>query len=436
MVEFNSRQAAAQRRETILRYLERRQLYPFQVPTEPSDDLRLLVVIPCFDEPDINVTINSLASCDYPGCEVEALVVINGPEGMSAAARENNLGAVQQIAAWGAGPGRGLPEWLRVFAIRHENLPVERAGVGLARKLGMDEAVARVSRTPQADGLIISLDADCEVASNYLAQINEKFSAHPGCPGMSIYYEHAVPGHDNNPLHAAIIDYELHLRCYVAGQRLARFPYAFHTVGSAMVCRASSYAEQGGMNRRQGGEDFYFIQKLAALSGYRALNSTTVYPAARISNRVPFGTGPAMQNLLNTAGLQETFSPEIYAELQAFCSLVLDCPPDRFMSDTEHLPETLQAFLQQQEFASRFVEIQRNVANAANFRKRIFRWFNAFRFLKFAQFASRESHPKVPVADAAPRISKLAGVPDTPDSAGNMGWLSIFRNLDRHANSA
>ena len=435
MVEFNSRQAAAQRRETILRYLERRQLYPFQVRTEPSDDLRLLVVIPCFDEPDINVTINSVARCDYPGCEVEALVVINGPEGMSAAARDNNLGVVQQITGWGAGPGRELAEWLRVFAIRHENLPVERAGVGLARKLGMDEAVARVGRTSQADGLIISLDADCEVASNYLVQINEKFSDHPGCPGMSIYYEHAVPGHHNNPLHAAIIDYELHLRCYVAGQRLARFPYAFHTVGSAMACRASSYAEQGGMNRRQGGEDFYFIQKLAALSGYRALNSTTVYPAARLSNRVPFGTGPAMQNLLNAAESQETFSPEVYAELQAFCRLVLDSPPDRLMSGTEYLPETLQAFLQQQEFPARLAEIQSNVASAANFRKRVFRWFNAFRFLKFAQFASRESHPKVPVADAALQIARMAGICEARDSASNTEWLEIYRRLDRHADS-
>jgi hypothetical protein len=41
-----------------------------------------------------------------------------------------------------------------------------------------------------------------------------------------------------------------------------RFSYAYHTVGSAMAVKAYQYVKVGGMNRRQAGEDFYFIQKL------------------------------------------------------------------------------------------------------------------------------------------------------------------------------
>ena len=433
MVAFNSRRAIEQRHAAIRQYLGRRQLYPFQIDTEPSDDLGFLVVIPCFDEPDLNRTIASLARCDAPDRDVEILVVVNGPEGMIGEARANNLRVLRQVADWGNDSTGRLPAWLRIVGLRHEHLQKEYAGVGLARKIGMDEAVGRIGKTQKADGVIVSLDADCEVARNYLQQINKKFSEHPDCPGMSIYFEHSLPAVESDAMRAAIIDYELHLRCYIAGQRMARFPYAFHSVGSAMACRGSSYAEQGGMNRRQGGEDFYFIQKLVALGGYRALNSTTVFPAARLSDRVPFGTGPAIQSYLNADGPFKTFSPEIFRELGEFCKMVLDGPPGQVARQVEQLPSALKEFLQEQEFMGRLAEIQRNVAGTANFRKRVFRWFNAFRFLKFAQFSSREYHPKVTVRNAAIQIANMSGVPDLPNSADNETWLSIYRSLDRQA---
>ena len=434
MVEFSSRLVTEQRRAAIRKYLERRQLYPFQVATEPAANMGLSVVIPCFDEPDISRTVSSLAHCQAPGCDVEILVVINGPEGMNEKARANNARALHRIAAWEAGSAERLPAWLRVFGLQHDQLAADQSGVGLARKIGMDEAVDRIRRTQHADGVIVSLDADCEVAGDYLWQINKEFSDHPDCPGVSIYYEHPLPGGESDPLYEAIIDYELHLRCYIAGQRVARFPYAFHTVGSAMACRGSSYAKQGGMNRRKGGEDFYFIQKLVALGGYRALNYTTVYPAARLSDRVPFGTGAAMQNSLNTDGSLKTFSPAIFRELGEFCTLVLDTQPSKMARQAEQLPAAMKEFLQQQKFSDRLAEIQRNVAGATNFRKRVFGWFNAFRFLKFAQFASREHHPKIPIGDAAMQISKLVGLSDLPSSADKKAWLSIYRRLDKHSN--
>ncbi|MDH3509322.1 MAG: hypothetical protein OER85_00535 [Gammaproteobacteria bacterium] len=431
MVEFNSRAATQQRNAAIRQYLERRQLYPFQVATKPSDELGLLVVIPCFDEPDISRTLGSLARCEAPGCDVEILVVVNGPDAMAEKARANNSRALREVADWRSGVAGDLPDWLRLFALRSEQLPVDQAGVGLARKIGMDEAVGRIGQTHRAHGVIVSLDADCEVARNYLCEINKEFVAHPDSPGASIYYEHRLMNADSDALRAAIIDYELHLRCYVAGQRAARFPYAFHTVGSAMACRGSSYAEQGGMNRRQGGEDFYFIQKLVALGDYRALNSTTVYPAARLSNRVPFGTGSALQNSLDAGGALATFSPQIFRELEAFCTLVLFASPSHMLEKAEQLPVALKEFLRQQDFSDRLAEIQKNVAGPANFRKRVFRWFNAFRFLKFAQFASRKYHPKIPVGDAAIQIANFSGISDLPGSADNKTLLTVYRRLDR-----
>ncbi len=51
------------------------------------------------------------------------------------------------------------------------------------------------------------------------------------------------------------------------------------------------------MNRRQAGEDFYFIQKLVPAGGYFNLNLTTVFPSPRISSRVPFGTGVTISRM-------------------------------------------------------------------------------------------------------------------------------------------
>lgn len=422
-----------QRREAIRRYFERRQLYPFQLATKPSGDPHLFVVIPCFDEPDIDRVMDSLARCADPGCEVEIIVVVNGPMNMRDSARGRNARAAERLAAWECKNGAGLPAWMRIFCIRHEDLPARQAGVGVARKIGMDEAVFRSCGTRSADGVIISVDADCVVAKNYLYEINKAFSEYPRCPGMSIHYEHDLHNSQSVVLREAITEYELHLRCHVTGQRVARFPYAFHTIGSAMAFRASSYVAQGGMNLRQGGEDFYFIQKLVALGGYRTLTSTVVFPAARLSHRVPFGTGPAIKHRLDTGVPLETYATEIYRELEIFCTQLRDLSPDRFVDQQGSLPGTLQCFLQQQGFAERLQEIRSNVASSQNFRKRVFRWFNAFRFLKFAQFASRKDHPRIPVVLAARQIAESADISSLPDSANSSEWLRIYRQFERRS---
>ena len=260
-----------------------------------------------------------------------------------------------------------MPDWLRSYAIEHNALPAAQAGVGLARKIGMDEAAARIVTASHGTGVIACLDADCSVAPNYLARLYEEFVEHPGCPGVSIYFEHPGLFDADDPLHRAMIDYELHLRYYVAGQRLAGFPYAFHTVGSALACSAAAYVAQGGMNLRQGGEDFYFAQKLIAAGDYRALNNTTVYPGVRQSARVPFGTGPALRRALETGVGLETFAPQIFRDLAAFCAVLAEATPATLPNLVVGLPPVLRQFLDDQRFSQRLVEISANVASDSKF---------------------------------------------------------------------
>ena len=66
MTIFDSTVAIGRRRAAINQYLERRQLYPFQIDAEPSPNLSLSIVIPCFNETDVGRVLASLSKCDPP----------------------------------------------------------------------------------------------------------------------------------------------------------------------------------------------------------------------------------------------------------------------------------------------------------------------------------------------------------------------------------
>ena len=413
----------------IERYLTRHRLYPPQLEDEPSVDLGLAVVIPCYAEPAIDATLESLAACTLPDCAVEIIVVINSPEAGSPEVHAANQRSRSEVEKWNhnfaAGP-------LRYRVLNFPSLPSRHAGVGLARKLGMDEAVARFARTPAANGFIVSLDADCTVDSAYLQAIVNHFTKHPACPGASIYFEHRLEQAENPIWRRAIANYELHLRYYVAGMRMAEFPYAFHTVGSAMAFRAETYARQGGMNRRKAGEDFYFIQKLAALGGYANIVSTTVYPAVRSSDRVPFGTGPALRRASNSSTGLQTYPVQVFFDLQVFCQAVAKLPADRLNVDITDCSPALRKFLAEHDFDRRQQEIRCNVSSTDSFRKRIFQWFNAFQFMKFANFARKNFYASTDVVDAA---AELLAHLDPQGSAPIDGeaLLEHYRAVDRAA---
>ena len=153
----------------------------------------------------------------------------------------------------------------------------------------------------------------------FLPYINEllKKSDRSAC---SIYFEHPLSG-NNYPeaIYKYITLYELHLRYYFQGLAYSGFPYVFHTVGSAIAVKALPYVKAGGMNRRQAGEDFYFIQKLVPAGGYFNLNSTTVYPSPRASSRVPFGTGASIGKLdAGNSSTLLTYNMLAFKELRVF----------------------------------------------------------------------------------------------------------------------
>lgn len=161
-------------------------------------------------------------------------------------------------------------------------------GVGQARKVIMDEIIKKADDSD----LIVSLDADTLLPNNYLAQIQNAFRQNSKAIGISAPYYHQLTGHSD--LDRAILRYEIYMRYYLLNLFRISSPYAFSALGSAMAVSVKAYKKIGGMTPKLSGEDFYFLQKLKKCGSLIIDLPCPVYPAARYSDRVFFGTGPAL----------------------------------------------------------------------------------------------------------------------------------------------
>ena len=172
----------------------------------------------------------------------------------------------------------------------------------------MDHAIHRFLWANNENGIIVSLDADTICDDRYLQQLELFYEKYPRANGCNVNFNHLLTENDDARLKKAVLQYELYLRYYVECLRFIEFPHSFHTIGSCFTVSALSYCKQGGMNMRQAGEDFYFLQKLFYLGEFYELNSAFVYPRARLSQRVVFGTGPALNRIYGDEGSFKVYS--------------------------------------------------------------------------------------------------------------------------------
>lgn len=410
-------------------YLAKHQLGRRSVTEPPEPDLELVVVLPSHAEGDITPTLEALWRCHRPSASVEVLIVINAAANAPRETHALNRETADAVHGWTAGHEDSA---LRFHVLNYPALPPRHAGVGLARKLGMDEAVARLAETVSGRGIIVSLDADCRCAANYLESIHDHFLHHARSPAANIYFEHPLT--DNGSAQSGIVEYELYLRYYVRGLRFAGLPYAFHTVGSSMAVRSEAYVAQGGMNRRQAGEDFYFLHKLFPLGGFTEILDTTVYPAARRSHRTPFGTGRYLERAEQGKSLA-VYAPQCFADLRCLVARVGDFsvadPYDPSLLDG--LPRPIARYLETNQFDQRLHELQRNTASIETFRQRFYRWFNGFHAMKCLNQMSRCDYARIPVEQAAAALLRWerirAGLGD--DIPRSRALLEVYRRLER-----
>ncbi len=179
---------------------------------------------------------------------------------------------------------------LRVIdrASKGKGWPQKKGGVGWARKTIMDAIAAEAD----SHSLIVSIDADTEYPSNYLSAIEEVFKNHPKAYGLALPYFHRLSNNEEN--NRLILRYEIYMRNYALNMLRINNQYAFSALGSAMAFPVWAYKKAGGLTPVISGEDFYFLQKLTKNGTVLFWAETVAKPSSRLSNRVVFGTGPAL----------------------------------------------------------------------------------------------------------------------------------------------
>lgn len=315
-------------------------------------------------------------------------------------------------------------------------MPARDAGVGLARKTGMDEALFRFSQIGQPHGFILSFDADSLCDDNYFLAIEEVITANPALNGLDIYFEHPVSGTGfPESIYRGITEYELHLRCLKLFLRYSGFLYAYHTIGSCFGVRADAYAAQGGMNKRKAGEDFYFLHKIIPLGRFAEINTTRIVPSPRMSDRVPFGTGAAMGKYVTSEPESMlTYAPECYLLLRTFfqqAAQLYKADPLEIANSFRQLPGFLSEYLDKLHAVEAIGEINANCSSPSSFINRFYRWFDAFRIVKFLNYASSSVYGKVPVREAALRYLEITCYPVQDESISNIELLKLFRKFER-----
>lgn len=415
-------------------YFVRHGFCPPRIARPPAPGLGMVVVIPALAEPELTTTLASLRSAQAPPCPVEVIVVINAPEDAPEDVRRANARAMAGARRWIAAHECGA---LRFHLLDFPALPKKHAGVGLARKIGMDEAAARLEAAGNARGIIAGLDADCTCAPGYLRALQRHFARNADSPACSIYFEHDIAAVGDPRLREGIVHYELFLRYYNLGLKFAGHPFAFHTLGSSMAVRADAYQAQGGMNRRKAAEDFYFLGKFMALGNFSEIRDTVVYPSARASGRVPFGTGRAMGQWLEGAGsLRHAYHPRIFMELAQFLGRAEQLHEfsegdlKRFLA---RLPPGMAAFLSQARFVEKWREMRANSAAPHTFMQRFYRWFDRFRVLKYVHFADARRRPRPLLTRAFADLLAWQGLcqPEAASRADASALLHHARRMER-----
>lgn len=399
-------------------------LYEYRGYTDTSE---MVVVIPAYNEPGLSCTIQSLFECRNPGCQLQVVVVVNHSDSDCenvVLQNDETIAEIQKLRTQ-------APTWMNVHAIYTKNLPSKHAGAGWARKIGMDWAISLFNKNDNPDGLIVSLDADTLVENNYLQALLQHFKAHPAQIASTLYFEH--PYYEVSHKEGVIL-YELYMRYYKHAIAYTGFPHSVYTLGSCFAVKALAYVAQGGMNRKKAGEDFYFLHKLMPLGKVGYITGTTVYPSPRLSNRVPFGTGPALQQFeAGNRDLYYTYPLHLFETLRTFF-IQSHLFYYTTLSDVADLTDNvlLAGFLETSGFVGQLNKLKQNCGSEQTFQLRFFHLFDAFKILKFLNYALMHGTQKQLLETEAQKLLKQTiQSENTPCNAKNL--LSMYRAIDKNS---
>ena len=433
----------------VLKYLSKYSMPKWKLEFNAPPNIEAVIVVPALSEYyNIHLLLESLLNNDNKYFSSTLIIfVVNDTAQSRDKIKENNRNSIEYIRniinhKIDSGFTKkiissGLHFGLVDASSKGNEFPAKDAGAGLARKTGMDLALAAFDYSTNRKKIIISLDADCIIKKNYLTTIINSFNK-KNLSAAVIKFEHRIVEPETT---AAIICYEIFLRYYILGLNLAKSAFAFHTVGSTIAFDIETYISAGGMNKRKAGEDFYFLEKVAKRTKIEKINSTAVYPSSRTSWRVPFGTGPRIKRFLNQVQNEYLlYDPESFIILKNWLKefnkpAVLSS--QEYLKIAENIHPDLNQFLVLNNFGNTWDKILNNSKSLTQIERQKLFWFDGFRTLKLIHYFKDNAFPLINMFDALDNIlSYLNSKPgakrkpgEIPRITEQIDYLNILRKL-------
>jgi len=246
--------------------------------------------------------------------------------------------------------------------------------------------------------------------------------------------------------------YEVFLRYYVLGLADAGSPYAFHTLGSTLAVHALAYAKVRGFPRRDAGEDFYLLNKLAKVGPILQLDGAPLMIRGRSSHRVPFGTGAALKQILAAAARGEgyrVYPPDVFLHLKICLAALELLSADRGREEPIHYlraaarihpgvdAQQLHEELAELGYLSAVRHAEKISRDSSTMSRHLHTWFDGFRTLKLIHRLTRFL-PKMALLDAvaaAPFVSEVCVAPQSLEQL-RFSLVRLERKLRASAASA
>jgi hypothetical protein len=322
-----------------------------------------------------------------------AIIVVNNPLYASLAIWQKNYSLVLSLKSLGH-----ITEELNGFSlVKMTNLhllvlgPIgidPKMGVGLARKIGADLALSLIAKKTVHYPIIYTTDADAMLPKGYFNTANNAYRDQEEAAAFIYPFSHKSPKHLKQRLSIEL--YERRLYQYVEGLSFAGSIYAFHTIGSIIAINAIAYAKVRGYPKIAAGEDFYLLNKLRKVGSIVNLSSDPIKLSARVSDRVPFGTGPSLKQIMQFDDVLDApifYHPEVFIYLRWILqNIVFDFDIEKLMGIKHEkridIKLTCQAFLSLRGIADlkNHLAKKKQISNKC---KAFHDWFDAFKTLKF-----------------------------------------------------
>ena len=266
-------------------------------------------------------------------------------------------------------------------------LPKKYAGVGLARKIGMDLAIPYLIND---NSLIFSTDADSIINKNYFKTIINHFNT-TQIQAAVVKFKH-INSNDRS-ITKQIIKYENFLKNTANKMKASGSPYGYVSMGSTMICTVKAYVSIGGMPKKKATEDFYFLQALSKYCGVKTINKILVYPSSRLENRIYLGTGYRMIEAQKGFDINSLcYSDHAFNYLKKWLAVGTSSWKLNFhelFNKTNNIDIELTKYIINENIKHIWPKLQASSSSKIHFINQFHRWFDALKTIRFLKFFTK-----------------------------------------------